>query len=323
MKIALAKDADEAAARQMAIWVFSDGVDPTTIADAKLRARTIALVNEAMGKPCPKRRTAAPNLSVEPPTANADVGQVVAFRVRASPEDAGQSLTVSISGPAVFSDANGANSNQQQRNISLDGQSSAAFWVLSTGAGQSNISVALPYRLEAGTVYSQIDNDKPSQRLVMAESKTLVANASAQVLWSAMAPSATPLAPSATPLAPSATPLPPSATPLAPSATPPAATQPPPTHRPSKPARTEQPTEIVIAGEAVGATPTAAAGEQAIAIPPAAPAPVAGGAAPQPLELPRTGGPAGPAIWLILVGAAVLLVGGWLLGRRGRLTGIS
>jgi len=52
------KGVDEAAARQMAIWVFSDNVDPMTIEDAKLRDRTIALVNEAIRKPCPNTRFA-------------------------------------------------------------------------------------------------------------------------------------------------------------------------------------------------------------------------------------------------------------------------
>ena len=42
-----ANNADEAAARQLAIWVFSDGVDPATIEDTKIRDRAIALVNEA------------------------------------------------------------------------------------------------------------------------------------------------------------------------------------------------------------------------------------------------------------------------------------
>jgi hypothetical protein len=84
-----ATDADEAAARQLAIWVFSDAVDPATIEDAKIRDRTIALVTEATGKPCPERRTDAPDLTLDPPTANAAIGQVLAYIVGASTKDAG------------------------------------------------------------------------------------------------------------------------------------------------------------------------------------------------------------------------------------------
>ena len=93
----------------------------------------------------------------------------MAYTVHASPADAGHSVTISVGGPAVFADATGANAGLQQQQVTLDGQSAATFWVLITGAGQADIRVALPYRLEAGTVYSQID-ECPTQRLVMAES---------------------------------------------------------------------------------------------------------------------------------------------------------
>jgi hypothetical protein len=308
-----AKNADEAAARQMAIWVFSDGVDPTTIADAKVRDRAIALVKEANGKPCPKPRTDAPDLTLDPSTANATVGQVVAYTVHASSGDAGHPFTISVSGAAVFSDANGANLGQQQQTINLDGQSGATIWVLSTGAGETTVSVALPYRLEAGTVYSQIDDTNPTQRLVLAENLDLVAKASAQLSVAVGAP------PAVTEQATvSAT------TPAAPAeqATVPAATSSPATPQPNgkdtTPAPAEQPTVTVVAGEAVGATPILAAEATALLAPAAAPAANAqpGTAAPRPRSLPRTGEPAGPALELILLGIAALLVGVLLRGRR-------
>jgi len=332
-----AKDADEAAARQMAIWVFSDGVDPTTIEDAKVRDRAIALVNEANGKPCPKRRTEAPDLTLDPPIANAAVGQVVAYTVRASPADAGQSVTISVSGPAVFSDTNGTNSGAQQQHITLDGQSGATIWVLSAGVGETTLSVALPYRLEAGTVYSQLDDKNPTQRLVLAENLDLVAKASAQLSVAVGAPPFAPSPPARTEQAtvPATTPTVPAEQATVPTMTPspPAATAPPATRRPKgkdkTPAPAEQPTVTVVAGEAVDATPVRAAevtalpapttapatNEQAGAAPVAAPVPPAGVAL-RPRSLPRTGEPAGPAIGLILVGVAVLLVGALLRGRR-------
>jgi LPXTG-motif cell wall-anchored protein len=304
-----AKDADEAAARQMAIWVFSDGVDPTTIKDAKVRDRTIALVKEANGKPCPKRRTEAPDLTIEPITASAAAGQVVAYSVHASSVDSGHPMTISISGPAVFSDATGANARQQQQTIKLDGQSAAIFWVLSTGAGQANVSVALPYRLEAGTVYSQIDDSSPTQRLVMAESLALVAKVSAQLFGAAGAPA----------------PPTPSEQATAPTAPPPTNAPPRATHRPSKPAATEQPAEAVVVGEQATAAPSQTPSENLTAIPEATPeaiaaaatAPPAGGAAPpQPRSLPNTGGQASSA-WLAIAIAGLLLRIGWVVRRRG------
>jgi len=304
-----AKDADEAAARQMAIWVFSDGVDPTTIKDTKVRNRTIALVTEATGKPCPKRRTEAPDLTIEPTTASAAAGQVVAYTVHASPADAGHSVTISVGGPAVFSDATGANAGQQQQHVTLDGQSGTTFWVLITGAGQADIGVALPYRLEAGTVYSQIDDSSPTQRLVMAESLALVERASAQLSGAAGAPSP----PSPTEQA------------TAPAAPPPTNSPPRATHRPSKPTATEQPAETMVAGEQATAAPIptphenltailAATPEMIAAAAPAPPAEAA--AAPQPQSLPNTGGQASSA-WPALAIAGLLLSIGWSVRRRG------
>jgi LPXTG-motif cell wall-anchored protein len=300
-----AKDADEAAARQLAIWVFSDNVDPMTIEDAKVRDRTIALVTEATGRPCPKRRTEAPDLTIEPASASAAAGQVVAYTVRASPDDAGQSMTVSVGGPAVFADAAGANAGLQQQQVTLDGQSAATFWVLITGAGQISVAVALPYRLEAGTVYSQIDDSHPTQRLVMAESLDLVENASAQISGAAGAPSA-----------PTE-----QATEAAMTPAPPAATAPPATRRPDRdktPVPTEQPTETAVVVETVGVAPVLAAEATALPAPTIAPAGAAAVAAPalRPSQLPNTGGLIMSG-WLALGIAGLLLSVGWVVRRRG------
>lgn len=216
-----ASDANESAARQMAIWVFSDGLDPNTIKDAAVRDRTIALVNETKGKPCPLRRTEAPDLALQPPTASAAPGQVVAYTISAGSNDAGSAVGVSVDGPAVLSDASGTNSGQQQQQVTLNDQGSATIWVLSIGAGASSVRVTLPYVLEAGTVFSQIDDSRPTQRLVMAERQDFEAQAVAQASWSGGAP---PPAQPATPTpgeqgGPTATPAPAPEVPTAPAPT--------------------------------------------------------------------------------------------------------
>jgi hypothetical protein len=272
-------------------------------------------VNEAEGKPCPQRRTEAPELTLDPPAAKTAVGQVVAYTVGASSKDAGHPLTVSVDGPAVLSDANGTSSGQQQQKVTLDGQSAATFWVLSTAPGLSTVSVALPYRLEAGTVFSQIDDNTPTQRLVMAESRDLVSNAAAQGSWSSAVPA--PLPPTGQATTPAEAPAPP-ATPLP-------AASPPPTHRPSKPASTKQPTVTAVAGEQVTAAASPMPGETLTAVPDIAP-PVIGAAAtaapageaapPQPRSLPNTAEPGDRAIWPVLLSVVLLLISGWLLRRR-------
>jgi LPXTG-motif cell wall-anchored protein len=311
-----AQDADEAAARQLAIWVFSDNVDPLTIEDTKVRDRTIALVAEATGKPCPLRRTEAPDLTLEPATASAAAGQVVAYTVRASPADAGQPMTVSVGGPAVMADATGANAGLQQQQVTLDGQSAATFWVLITGAGQINVAVALPYRLEAGTVYSQIDDAHPTQRLVMAESLDLVANASAQLSGAAGAPAPVPTDVATVP-AEQAT---------APAAPVPTNAPPPATHRPNRdktPTPAEQPAVTAVIAETVGIAPVLAAEATALPAPTSAPAGAAAVAAPAlgPAQLPNTGGQVTPT-WLALAIAGMLLGIGWVVRRRGDMSRI-
>jgi hypothetical protein len=306
-------DADEAAARQLAIWVFSDNVDPMTIQDVKIRDRTIALVNEARLGACPLRRTEAPDLTLDPPTTSSAAGQTVAYTVRAGAQDAGQTLSASLAGPAVLTDASGAGSGQLRQNVTLDGQGQANFWVTSTGVGQVTVRVDLSYRLDAGTVFSHLDNNTPSQRLVMAESRVLASSATAQIVVATGAPL-------------------PSPTPLAPAPTSPAPPQP--TDRPSRPPKptktpappeqsTEQPT--VVSGEQATAIPTPASvipgaapetGGQLIPVSQSAPAAAGGAAQPIPSSLPNTAAPDAPLGGVIVTSVVLLALGGWLLRRR-------
>jgi hypothetical protein len=331
-----AKTADEAAARQLAIWVFSDGLDPATIQDATIRDRATALVADAAGKPCPLRNTSAPDLAIDPPTAAAAAGQLVAYTIRSEPAQAGHTVTVAVSGPAVISDAQGTNTGQQQQQLALDAQGTLGIWILSTGAGQSTISVSLPYVIEAGTVFSHIDSNQPTQRLVSAERRDLVASASAQGVWSASAPAPSPSVVPTPPGQPTATPPPATATPA-------------PTHRPreSSPTPEASPAEQLtptaeaeekqtatapaeLAGAETAAAETAAAetaaagpanqagAEQGAAATPAQQASgAAGTAGPRPRALPRTGAPADLAIAPLIVGM-LALIGGWIVRRRVR-----
>ena len=131
---------DEAAARQLAIWVFSDNLDPLTIDNSasQIRDRVIALVNEARQGACPVRRTEPASLTLEPATASAAPGQTVIYTVRAGPADAGQTVSIALTGPATLADG------QQAGSVTLDGQGVATFGVVGTGAGPATVDVALP-----------------------------------------------------------------------------------------------------------------------------------------------------------------------------------
>jgi len=309
-------DADEAAARQLAIWVFSDNVDPMTIQDAKIRDRTIALVSEARLGPCPLRRTEAPDLKIDPPAASSEAGQPVAYTVRAGALDAGETLSISVAGPAVLTDASGVGSGQLRQNITLDSQGQANFWVTGTGAGQVTVRADLSYLLEAGTVFSQIDDNTPTQRLVTAESRVMASSATAQAVIAAGAPP-----PSPTPIAEATPPPPPPPAPPQPTSHPPRSPQP-----TATPASPELPT--AIAGEQATAVPPASAGGTAIpaeatpaaggeGVPVSQPvSPAAGGAAPIPSRLPNTADPDDSLKWVIAISLMLLALGGWLASRR-------
>ena len=308
---ASAKTAEEAAARQLAIWVFYDGLDLSTVTDAAVRDRAAALAAEAKGKPCPPHRSDAPTLTLDPGAASAAAGQPIAYTLRASPAEAGARVALAVNGPAVFSDAAGANGGQQRQQITLDAQGGAQFWVLGTGAGESAISVALPYNLGAGTVFSERDPNNPSQRLVLAQGQPLTVSVAGRAAWAAQAPSPTAAAtPTATPTAtprrrPRSTPQPTATAAAEQTATPAEQTATP--AEQATPAAQEQQT-ATPADQAAQATETA----------PSATPSGATSAQVRPRSLPRTAGDGGSPVALFLLGVLAIVAGTWLL-RKGKL----
>jgi LPXTG-motif cell wall-anchored protein len=291
---------DEAAARQMAIWVFSDNLDPTTITDAVVRDRTIALASEAQLGQCPSQRTDPPDLTLAPPTASATVGQSVTYTVQAGAQDAGASVSLTVTGPATFADG------QQQGGVTLDAQGAATFQVQIAGPGDVTVNASLPYQLKGGVVFSQLDPNVQTQRLVIAGTLDRIATAAAQL--SAVAPTATPT----TMATPTAVPAPQPTEKPAPT----------PTRRPSRPRSTAQPITVTPTAEqpteslpaVIEATAMPAPTEQPTQI---APEQAAGAAAGRPESLPNTGGSTGIGPGIIGGLVAVLLIGGWLLRKRG------
>jgi LPXTG-motif cell wall-anchored protein len=279
----------EAAARQMAVWVLSDGLDPNTIADAGIRDRTLALVDEARKGPCPQDRTLPATLSIEPDSAHERVGTTVAYVVRGDGMDAGKTVKVSITGPAVLADGAGQSLGSQQQDVVLDSQGIGHFWVTGTDVGASTINASLDYKLGAGVVFSPISTTK-SQLMVLGAVRDFTATANAAANWSAAQPPQTPVHPNPTEKPTEEPSAPPTAT-LAPG-------QPSPTAAPGQPSPTAAPGQP---------SPTAAPEQPTQAL--STPTPV------QPSTLPTTGESGGLPIWLILA-VVLLLGGGWLIRRR-------
>jgi hypothetical protein len=239
----------EAAARQLAIWHFSDDLNLDTVQDAAIRLRAIVLANEAMlgvaQNGCPGTQASISELSIDPALVTVQPGQPATYTVRVAPPGAAQSVTIKVDGTAVF--ANG----QQQITLTLN-QGVATFAVSNPLEGTSTVTAILPYQLDAGTVFSPIDANHPTQRLVMGDRVALTANATVRARWQQGTPTATPTTPSS-PSAPTPTTPggPPTATPSrSPVGTP---TNTPPT---STPGQIPDRSPTATATPATSATPT-------------------------------------------------------------------
>ncbi|MEO7911417.1 MAG: hypothetical protein ABIV47_17360, partial [Roseiflexaceae bacterium] len=175
-----ATTAEEAAARQLAIWHFSDDIDLTTVQELAIQARAIALADEAalaiaLGG-CPGTQASVVSLTLDPPTASVTTGQIVNYTVHADPPGAAQSVDIIISGSATL--LNG----QQQATLPIV-QGLATFSVVNPVVGSSTITARLPYALDSGTVFSPISASNITQRLVMGEHMSLSASATVQAAW--------------------------------------------------------------------------------------------------------------------------------------------
>jgi hypothetical protein len=197
-----ADSSDEAAARQLAVWSFSDDVDLSTIPDNEtaLRDRASLIAAEAKGGSCPPRRTVPPDLNISAAGPVGRVGQRVELTVSADAMDAGQTVQARVTGPAVF------DNGRQDTTVVLDPGGTGTLAVIGTGPGNTTVTAELPYRLDGGTVFAQLDDSAPSQRLVLAESRDLLATTSLEGTW-LEADTATPVPATATPVPATVTPV--------------------------------------------------------------------------------------------------------------------
>jgi len=343
----------EAAARQLAIWHFSDDLNLDTVQDAAIRLRAIVLANEAIvgvaRNGCPGTQAGISQLSIDPPLVTVQPGQPATYTVRVAPPDAAQSVTIKVDGTAVL--ANG----QQEITLALN-QGVATFDVSNPIEGTSTVTAILPYQLDAGTVFSPINANHPTQRLVMGDQVALTANATVEARWQngtptptntpGSSPTETPSSlptdtPTPTPGSPSAdtpTSTPPSITPaqvpdLTPTATatPQIATTPTPDHPTAtpRPRKRKTATPQVSNITPIPETPTPLAGQGATPVLPTPSNEVTPGgdtsdtsggsqaSVPRPRSLPRTTAAGGPRQAIFYLGLALVAIG-LVVRRRAR-----
>lgn len=296
----------EGAARQLAIWHFSDGIDLATVREASIRRRAIELASEAELATiagCPAAAPGVTTFQLEPQAASAPVGRATVFTVRVEPAGAAQRATIRVDGPAVLGDG--------QREISLPLQQGAAsFTVTGQAAGRSAITAELPNQIDAGLVFSPVNLRNPTQRLVLAAPLSIQARAALDTLQATASPTSTPTAIGTPTLTSTPTPanMPPptataSATPTAPAGTPIATATSTPSHRAPRPTSTPA---AITATTVISATAP-------LATPASAPtSPIA------PRSLPRTGAPGAGWTTPALIMLALLLAGGGIALRAGK-----
>jgi hypothetical protein len=316
-----ARTAAEAAARQLALWHFSDAIDLTTIRQDAIRVRALVLAAEADRDialhGCPGMLPLASEFTLEPRAATLPAGQSATYTVRVSPPAAASSVNVVITGAAALADG------RQEASLPLS-QGTATFVIRSIAPGTASIAARLPGQLDAGTVFSSANQQRPAQRLVLGAPAALVREAA---LTSVQGPADTPTASPTSTSVPSLTPTPPASPIASPTGTPtpaiPPTRTPAETPRPSSPPAAETPP--IPRRHTATATPPS---EQIVT--PAVPSTVAGptpglaetpaampvAEVPRPASLPRTAGAAGDIRPALLTFAAILLGGGLSLVRR-------
>jgi hypothetical protein len=350
-----AGDPAEGAARQLAIWSFSDNLDLNTIQEPLIKARAIAIATDVRTyvdtNGPPPTNSGPATVTITPPTATLPQGQPATFTVTVAPPTAATTIDISVDGTALLD-------NGQQRATLPLSQGAATFHVTNPNAGTANVTAVLTYLIDAGTVFDP-RGGRQTQRLVLGDGISQSATATVQTFTQPATPTYTPAGATNTPTSPAGGPTNtptspaggPTNTPTSPAGgptdTPIATNTPVKTPRPKTPAPApDTPTPIATAPGTPGGsneTPGIPSGgsNETPGIPngtPGGPGDTSGtagvpaggtgdttggnlsaqapGGSVRPSSLPRTAGAAGDIRPALLTFAAILLGGGLFLLRR-------
>ncbi len=190
-----AGDPAEGAARQLAIWSFSDNLDLNTIQEPQIKARAIAIANDVRTyvdtNGPPPTNTGRATVTITPPSATVPQGQPATFTVTVTPPTAAATIDISVDGTAVLD-------NGQQRATLPLSQGVATFNVTNPNAGTANVTAALTYLIDAGTVFEP-RGGRHTQRLVLGDGISQNATATVQTFTQPVTPTNTATVPTNTP----------------------------------------------------------------------------------------------------------------------------
>lgn len=167
------KSNDENAARQAAVWYFSDGFVPTSPQAVVDRFNVIKA--DVLAQPAPPSAN-PPIMTVSPVTADRNINENQTFTLTVTKDGAplvGQLVNLSLTGVGTLSNST----------VTTDSNGQATFSVTSSVIGTSAVHASFSYSLPQGTQFDPVVAGK--QKLVLGETTTGNVTGDPMVTWRA------------------------------------------------------------------------------------------------------------------------------------------
>ncbi len=176
LKGAAGWNANEMAARQMAVWHFSDGLHPEDTPNGPdttaLALRAWEIIDAVPGEAC---AVDAPSVAIAPASANNPVGDSQTFTV-----------TVTQGGEPIADQPVDLNSNAgdlSSDTVTTDANGQAVFTMTMGMAGDAQVQASTTLSLPVGAIFNGVDPNK--QKLVLGEMVANSVHAQANGVWNA------------------------------------------------------------------------------------------------------------------------------------------
>ncbi|MBU2491897.1 MAG: choice-of-anchor A family protein [Bacteroidetes bacterium] len=172
----LSDDTKEAAAVQMAIWHFADGVNVNTIIDnSTVKNRALAIINAANGQS--GNMASLPNITVNPAIQFLQIGQNGAFTVMVVDQDNNP-----LSGINLNLSASSGSLSQSTASTGANG-STGSIIITQGNSNNAEITVTTTATIPQGTKYVHTIEPNQYQKLVLATPTSVTRTGQGMVNW--------------------------------------------------------------------------------------------------------------------------------------------
>ena len=168
-------DKKEAAAVQLAIWYFSDQVDPETISsDNTIKNRVLQIINDAENNA--GDFVSPSTITITPAIQNLELNQTAQFQVKISDIDGNPIQNIGV----TLSSTKGTLSSNL---VTTNSNGIAQFTLTSNSGGVSTVTASAEIEIPQGTRFVKYNDENGSQQLVLATPVDAEASAVANVNW--------------------------------------------------------------------------------------------------------------------------------------------